>query len=49
MEELFKDIDKLEEFFDKNFITLEDYFKIKSNIIDYYKPIKNSEEDNLPF
>lgn len=51
MENLFKDIDKLEEFFNKNFITLEEYMKIKSNIVDYYKPqFKYSEDDNdLPF
>lgn len=51
MENLFKDIDKLEEFFNKNFITLEEYMKIKSNIVDYYKSqFKYSEDDNdLPF
>lgn len=50
MEELFRDIDKLEEFFNKNFIALEEYMKIKSNIVDYYKSkIKYSEEDDLPF
>lgn len=50
MEELFKDIDKLEEFFNKNFITLEEYMKIKSNIVDYYKSeFKYSTEDDLPF
>lgn len=51
MEDLFKDIDKLEEFFNKNFITLEEYMKIKSNIVDYYKSqFKYSEDDNdLPF
>ena len=50
MEDLFKDIDKLEEFFNKKFITLEEYMKIKSNIVDYYKPkFKNSEYDDLPF
>lgn len=51
MEDLFKDIDKLEEFFNKNFITLEEYRKIKSNIVDYYKSqFKYSEDDNdLPF
>lgn len=50
MEELFKDIDKLEEFFNKNFITLEEYLKIKSSIVDSYKPnFKNSEYDDLPF
>lgn len=50
MEDLFKDIDKLEEFFNKNFITLEEYMKIKSNIVDYYKSeFKYSEDDDLPF
>ena len=50
MEELFRDIDKLEEFFNKNFITLEEYMRIKSNIVDYYKSKnKYSEEDYLPF
>lgn len=51
MEDLFKDIDKLEEFYNKNFITLEEYMKIKSNIVDYYKSqFKYSEDDNdLPF
>lgn len=50
MEDLFKDIDKLEEFFNKNFITLEEYMKIKSNIVDYYKPkFKYSIYDDLPF
>lgn len=51
MEDLFKDIDKLEEFFNKNIVTLEEYMKIKSNIVDYYKSeFKYSEDDNdLPF
>lgn len=49
MEDLFKDIDKLEEFFNKNFIKLEEYMKIKSKIVDYYKSeFKYSEDDNDP-
>lgn len=50
MEDLFKDIDKLEEFFNKNFVNLEEYMKIKSNIVDYYKSeFKYSDEEDLPF
>lgn len=36
MEEQFKDIDKLEEFYDKNFITLQDYMEIKTNNYEAY-------------
>lgn len=51
MEELFKDLDILEEWYNKNYITLEMYMKIKSNICDYYKEKRDSkkEEGNLPF
>lgn len=35
-EELFNYLEKLEEFFEKDFINLEEYYKIKSRIVDYF-------------
>lgn len=45
MENLFKDIDKLEEFFNKKFYNIRRIYEIKSNIVDYYKSQLNSEDD----
>lgn len=35
-EELFNYLEKLEEFFEKDFIKSEEYYKIKSRIVDYF-------------
>lgn len=50
MEELFRDIETLENWYNNSIINLEEYLKIKSNIVDFYKP-KNetTEENDLPF
>lgn len=50
MEHLFKDIAVLENWYDNGIINLEDYLKIKSNIVDFYKPKTETYESNeLPF
>ena len=35
-EEFFNYLEKLEEFYEKGFITLVEYYKIKSRIVDYF-------------
>ena len=48
MGELFNEINILERWWVNGVITLEDYLKIKSNLVDFYK--KNYEHgDDLPF
>lgn len=51
MEEMFKYLDYLEEFYKKEFISLDNYYNIKECIIESYRPVKekDSEESNLPF
>ena len=50
MEELFNDLDFLEKLFTKGIINLEDYFKIKSSLVDYHKNnLNKSNDDDLPF
>lgn len=50
IEEMFKNIDILEDFYNKGFINIEEYYKIKSNIIDFYKKYKENKDDgDLPF
>lgn len=51
MEEMFKYLDYLEEFYKKEFISLDNYYHIKECIIESYRPVKekDSEEFNLPF
>lgn len=36
-EEFFKDLDILEQWYDKNYLTLDMYMKIKSNICDCFR------------
>ena len=47
-EELFKNINILEEWYKKDFITLEMYYQIKSKIIDKYLE-ENKDDGDLPF
>ena len=48
MEELFSELNILEKWWNNGVITLEDYLKIKSNLVDFHK--KNYEDgDDLPF
>ena len=50
MEELFNSIDILEKWWNNGIISLEDYLKIKSSLVDYYRPHQEKEsEDDLPF
>lgn len=49
IEEMFKNIDILEDFYNKGFINIEEYLKIKSNIIDFYKNKENKDDGDLPF
>lgn len=52
MEEMFKYLDYLEDFYKKEFISLDNYFHIKECIIESYRPVKvseESEESDLPF
>ena len=50
MEALFKEMLILENWYNNGIINLEDYLKIKSNIVDYYKPKnKQTDVDDLPF
>lgn len=52
MEEMFKDLDKLEDLYNKGHINTELYYQIKSKIIDSYRYIldhKDDLENNLPF
>ena len=48
MEYMFKNLDILESWFNNGIINLDQYFKIKSSIIDYYRP-KKEENGDLPF
>ena len=48
MEEFFKDLDILVEWYNKNYITLDMYMKIKSNICDYFKE-KNQKKGRRGF
>ena len=48
MEKMFKELDILESFYNRNIINLEEYFKIKSSLIDSYRP-KPEQNDDLPF
>lgn len=48
MEELFSEVSILEKWWNNGVITLEDYLKIKSNLVDFH--MKNYEDgDDLPF
>lgn len=47
MEEMFKELDILESWYERGFITLSKYFEIKSAIVDSYKPKKDN--GDLPF
>lgn len=49
MEEMFKYLDYLEEFYKKGFISLDNYYLIKETIIESYRPVKVSEESDLSF
>lgn len=49
-EKLFKYLDEVEDLFDNGFINLDEFYKIKCNIIDYYKNMNQIENDSdLPF
>ena len=48
MEQLFKELEFIESLYNRNIINLEEYFKIKSSIVDYYKP-KEDNKGDLPF
>lgn len=49
--DMFNDIDKLEDWYKKDIISIKEYFSIKSAIVDYYRNlnIKTYENDDLPF
>lgn len=51
MEKMFEYLDTLEEWYNNSFMTLQDYLKIKSAIVDFYrnKNQENSTNDDLPF
>lgn len=55
MEEMFKYLDQLEEFYNKDFISLDNYYHIKECIIESYRPAKkndnnvSSDDSDLPF
>ena len=48
MEDMFKEIEILERWFNNGIVNLEQYYRIKSNIVDFYNPRDNTEGD-LPF
>lgn len=48
MEDMFKEIETLQCWFNNGIVNLEQYYQIKSNIVDFYKPCDNTEGD-LPF
>ena len=49
--ELFEDLEILEKWYKKGILLLEDYFKLKSSIVDWYREqeIKKNDEDYIPF
>lgn len=48
MDKMFEELDVIESFYNRNIINLEEYLKIKSSLIDSYKP-KSKENGDLPF
>ena len=48
--EMFRELDIIEIFYTKNYITLEEYLKIKSTIIDHWRGINQKDlTEDLPF
>lgn len=45
LEEMFRELKILEDWYERNIITLSDYFKIKSSIVDSYKFVPKKEGD----
>lgn len=47
---MFRELDIIEIFFNKSYITLEEYLKIKSSIIDHWRGIDQKDlTEDLPF
>jgi len=44
VEEMFKDLDRLDHFYNKNYINLSEYFEIKHKIIEKYRPNTEQKE-----
>jgi hypothetical protein len=50
MEKMFDDLEILERWYKSSIINIDEYFKIKSSIVDFYNPKKKqNNEDDLPF
>ena len=47
---MFKELDILERWYNLNFVNVEQYFQIKSSIVDFYRPKnKETKEGEMPF
>jgi len=46
---MFRDLEILENWFNNGIINLDTYYKIKSSIVDFYKPKSKEKEGDLPF
>lgn len=51
MEDLFDNLEILEKWFNNGVVKLDDYFILKSNLVDYYvnKKKENKDDGDLPF
>lgn len=49
MDNFYRDLQILENWYNNSIINLEEYFKIKSSIVDFYLKHKENEEGDLPF
>lgn len=50
MEQLFKDLEVLEKWYNSSILNIDEYFQIKSSIVDFYNPKKQENKENeLPF
>lgn len=50
MDKMFRDLEIIENWFNNGILNLDEYYKIKSNIVDFYKPkTEKKQDEELPF